>query len=202
MIKQEKVVILAKSRIVYRGLYDPKIQILLGKVTRMWLDKTANLLRKIVAPMSHWFHNVALVVLFVMMMLTVTDVSLRFFLNSPISGSLELTEYMMAIVVGLSLSYCALKKENIRVDLVVERFPVRAQTIIDVITGFFSLGLISLIAWRTSVQAQIAFGSHTKSLIFHIPSYPFVAILSLGIAMLTLVLLVDFIEYLAKAVKK
>jgi TRAP-type C4-dicarboxylate transport system permease small subunit len=48
---------------------------------------------------SRWFNYLGVGVLTIMMLLTVSDVLLRFVFNRPILGTLELTEYMMVPVV-------------------------------------------------------------------------------------------------------
>ena len=168
----------------------------------MWLSRAANSLNRIIRPIVGVVHGVGLCVLGLMMLLTASDVTLRYVFNKPIEWAFEMTVYMMAIVVAFAVAYCATQKGHVRVDVVVERLPQRAQAIIDGITGFFSLGLVSLISWQCFINIQGQYIQNVESANLHIPTYPFVALVALGIACFTLVLLADLLKFLSQAVKK
>ena len=135
-----------------------------------------------------------------MMFLTASDVILRYVFNRPLVGAFDLTEYMMAIVVAFGLAYCAMMKGHVRVDLIVERFPQRAQAVIDSVTGLLSLGLFSLITWQCFVNIKLQFDSGVTSTVLLIPVFPFVGMVGIGSALLSLILLIDFLESLSRAV--
>lgn len=168
----------------------------------MWLSRAADSLNRVVRPLGGALHSVGIGVLVVMMFLTASDVTLRYVFNRPIAGAFDLTEYMMAIVVAFGLAYCAVKKGHVKVDLVVSRLPQRAQAIIDSITGFLSLGLFSLITWQCCLHIKVQFAEGVSSTVLHIPAFPFVAVVALGSALLTLVLLTDFLDFLSQAVRQ
>ena len=79
----------------------------------------------------------------IMMVLTTADVILRYLFNWPMPGSWELTEYLMAIAVSLTLAYCALERGHIKVDIVLSLLPQRAQAAIRSIVTFLGLGFLS-----------------------------------------------------------
>ena len=168
----------------------------------MWLSKAADSFNRVVRPVSGVFHSIGIGVLAVMMLLTASDVALRYVFNRPISGSFELTEYMMAIVIAFGLAYCAVAKGHVRVGLVVDRFPQRAQAIIDSVTGLLGLGLFSVITWQCVLQVKIQFDSGLTSAVLFIPAFPFVAVVAFGSAMLCLVILADFFDSLSQAVRR
>lgn len=168
----------------------------------MWLSKAADWLNRIVRPAGRMLHSVGIGVLAVMMFLTASDVTLRYIFNRPISGSFELTEYMMAIVVAFGLAYCAVEKGHVKIDLVVDRFPQRTQAIIDTITSLLSLGLFCVITWQCALQVKMQFDSGLTSTVLFIPAFPFVGVVAFGSAMLCLVLLTDFLDFLSQAVRR
>ena len=168
----------------------------------MWLSKAADSLSRVVRLISGAIHSVGIGVLAVMMLLTASDVILRYVFNRGIPGSFELTEYMMAIVVAFGLAYCAVKKGHVKVDLVVARFPQRAQAIIDSVTGLLGLGLFSFITWQCCIYIKVQFASKIASSVLYIPAFPFVAVVAFGSALLTLVLLADFLDFLSRTVKR
>ena len=168
----------------------------------MWLSKAADSLNKLVDPAARALHSVGVGVLAVMMLLTASDVILRYVFNQPIIGSYDLTEYMMAIVVSFSLAYCAFSKGHVRVDLIVSHLPRRLQAGIDSVTGLLGFILFSLITWQSFVYMKLLFASGLESTVLLIPRYPFAGLVCLGSAFLTIVLLVNFLEFLSQVVQK
>lgn len=168
----------------------------------MWLRNSAYLANRIISSISQWIHSVGLGILVALMFLTFADVFLRYVFNRPIEGAYELTQYMMAFVVGLGIAYCAVLKGHISIELVVSRLPQRTQAIIDTITSFISMVLLGLITWQYVLHVPESLQSGRLSVILYIPIYPFVAVVLVGSAVLTLVLMAQFVENLSKAVKR
>lgn len=168
----------------------------------MWLSKAAYLVNGAVRGISRWIDNVGKGILALMMCLTFADVCGRYVFNHPIIGSYELTEYMMVIVVGFAIGYCAVVKEHVTIDVVTSRLPQRAQGIIDSVTCLIGLGLFSIITWQCAMHLKEHFIGRVASVVLLIPTFPFIALLTLGSAMFTLVLLTHFVEFLSKAVRK
>jgi TRAP-type C4-dicarboxylate transport system permease small subunit len=168
----------------------------------MWLIKAADIIHKVMSPFSKVLLVVGAASLATMMLLTASDVALRYFFNKPISGAFDLTEYMMAVVFAFGLPYCTLQRSHIKVDILMERLPEKAQTAITAMITPLSLGIISLIAWQSIVYTQIQFSTHIASSVLHIPRYPFVGLLFLGYAGFVIALLGDFLNFIAKAIRK
>lgn len=156
----------------------------------------------IAKPATTVVHTISAAVLMVMMLLTGADVTLRYVLNSPIPGSMELTEFMMVITVALGLAYCALHKGHVGVDIVVSRLRGRARALMNSIASFAFLGLFILITWRSVERARALIDTHVTSNILYIPVFPFVLVLTAGCAILCLVLLRDFLDYLLQVLTK
>ena len=168
----------------------------------MWLSKAADLLSRVVRTASEALHSVGITVLGLMMLLTAADVTLRYVFDRPVTGSYDLTVYMMAIVVAFGLAYCAVMKGHVRVELVVSRLPQRAQAILNSITCLVGLGLFSLITWQCFVNMKLLFASKLTSSVLLIPVFPFAGLVGIGSAFLTLVLLTDFLDFLSQAVRR
>lgn len=168
----------------------------------MWLNKANSFLNIITGPTAKGVNFIAAGVLVAMMILTGADVTLRYVLNKPVPGSWEITEYMMPIVVALGLAYCALERGHVRVDLVVSRLSEHAQAVMNSLASLIFLGIFILITWQSVLRAremiEIGITSHT----LYIPVAPFVLVVTVGSAVLCLVLLREFIGYLCQAVKK
>jgi TRAP-type C4-dicarboxylate transport system permease small subunit len=155
-----------------------------------------------VHPLVRIINSVAAAILVAMMFLTAMDVLLRYLFNRPFSGAMELTEYMMVILVSLGLAYCGFVKGHVSVEVLTSRFSPKIQAILNCITYFLSFGFFSLITWQSIKYIRLMFKSNLISAVLHIPVFPFVAVLSLGSLVFSLVLLVDFLGYLSQVVNE
>lgn len=155
-----------------------------------------------IAQISEIFGVVAVVVLVCMMLLTVCDVLLRYFFNSPIMASMEVTEYMMVIVGFLGLAWCAFKGMHIKVHLIVGHFSEKGQAIVDIINHIIILGLCVIIAWRSFSESQMAKEMGRASEITDIPIHPFYYIVVLGYILLFFIMLTLLVQAINKVVKR
>lgn len=137
--------------------------------------------------------QVALVVLGILMLLTTADVALRYLLNRPIAGAFELVEFMIVIVAFLTMAHTQTEKGHISVEFVMARLPQRFQIVINRIISFLSLGLLSLITWRTVVLAQSTRVALERSPLLHLPVYIFMLVAAFGCVLFCLALLVDVV---------
>ena len=85
-----------------------------------------------------WLARAGSVGLAVMMFLTLFDVIGRAF-DHPISGSVEVTELIMGIMIYLGVGYTTFLRGHIRVDILIINFRPRIQAILDFITGIVGL---------------------------------------------------------------
>ncbi len=129
---------------------------------------------------------VSLVIAF-MMLLTVADVLGRFLFRAPITGTPELTEFMMIVIVFPALAWCALAGRHVLVDLIIKRFSPSIQAFIKTITLLLSL-LIYVILTIASFYESIEV--NTKTGLLRIPHAPFYWIMSLGFALFCVAILV------------
>lgn len=152
-------------------------------------------------PISKILSRAASVILFLMMLLTIADVFLRKVFSRPIMGTVEVTEFMMVILVFFSLSQTEVLNRHVKVDLVMSRFGERTQGLIDMITQFVCFVLFVGITWSTLIYSATMRASGEVSQDLWIPIYPFVYIVAVGCALLSLILLVKFFMALIKMVK-
>jgi TRAP-type C4-dicarboxylate transport system permease small subunit len=168
----------------------------------MWLNRAIYTLNRGANPLVRITKNVAAGILAAMMFLTAMDVLLRYIFNRPISGALEITEFMMVIIVGFGLSYCVTVKGLVSVEIFTSHFSPRAQAILNTITYFLSFIFFSLITWQSMRNVKLVFETDLVSPVLFIPTFPFAVMLALGCLVFTLVLLINFLEFLSQAVTK
>jgi TRAP-type C4-dicarboxylate transport system permease small subunit len=144
---------------------------------------------------------IASAALFGMMMLTVVDVTGRYFFNSPIRGVYELVGFTLVCTGGWGMGYSQIKKGHIRVDFLLKRFSERAQAVLNILANLVGLVAFSLLFWRVILLADyflsLKKGNATDTL--HIPIAPFVILLAAGLGVLALDLLFDLIHSILEA---
>lgn len=154
---------------------------------------------KIIHLISRISGYVATITLGLMMLLTVADVSLRYFFNAPITGTTEITQLMMVVVVFLALAWCASNGAHVRVDLLVGTFRPRTRAIFDSITLMGALFIYVIITWRSWIESG---HTDTTTSLVGIPLKPFHYILTIGFGLLVLVIVTLIIDNVKKAVKR
>ena len=166
------------------------------------MKKAEELSERVTRPVVSLLKIIAMGILFLMMMLTATDVIMRYVFNRPLTGAVEVVEFMMAVMVSFGIAYCALKGGHVSVDLIVMHFSKKTQAVIESITSCAALVFFILIAWQNVIYIQGQYLSKLKTPVLHIAIYPFVALVAIGLAALCLVLLLLFIKNLSEAVAK
>jgi TRAP-type C4-dicarboxylate transport system permease small subunit len=150
--------------------------------------------------LSKFCDKIAQVSLFAMFFLIFINILLRR-AGKPIFGTYDYSCFLLAIMVAFAMAHCAVKEGHTRVDLIVAHLSQRIQGIVGSITGILSLGLFSLITWQCIVLANDIRRTGEVSMTALLPFYPYIYAVAFGCALLTLVILVDFIKSLVKAVK-
>jgi TRAP-type transport system small permease protein len=135
----------------------------------------------------------------IMTLLTVADVSGRYFFNQPLGGVTEISGLLLVIVVSLGLAWCAIERTHVSVDIVMMHMPKKFQRITENIFMLIIFVLFGTITWFTAREASEA---DQVSSLLRIPLTPFYWLFVVGLAMLTIATLVVFIENITNEVKK
>ncbi|MBW1802822.1 MAG: TRAP transporter small permease, partial [Deltaproteobacteria bacterium] len=69
-----------------------------------------------------WIHHIGGVILALLMFMTAADVFGRYILNHSIKWTKEISEVMLILIVFFGAAYTAIKKEHVRVELLIMRF--------------------------------------------------------------------------------
>lgn len=152
------------------------------------------MLAQLTTKLTNLLIAVAAAMLAIMMFLTALDVALRYILNSPLPGALELVEYMMAILIPFCILHCETKKGHVAVELILGRFSKRVQRGANLVTGIISVLFVFTMFWQIVLQIQEAYSSRVTSAVLLIPSYPFVLCVAVGIGVFALILFRHLIE--------
>jgi len=157
---------------------------------------------KAITSLSRILNMISSCILAAMMLLTTSDVCMRFFFNRPITGATELTQDMMVYLSFLGLAWCAATKSHLKVDLIMDHLPPRVQAVIDALTVLAGLCVAALISWQNIVEALVMQKMKITSSLLKLPVYPNYYIVALGCALLCLVMVAIMIQKLGAAFKK
>jgi TRAP-type C4-dicarboxylate transport system permease small subunit len=134
-----------------------------------------------------WMSLAAGWVIVALMVYTVLDVVLRYVFNAPFSGSLEVTEFAMSLIVFLGIAYCGYLGGHVAVDILERPLENPALRFIPVILTLAGVALFAAIAWLSAHEALTS--TQRVSNMMRWPHYPFQMIVALGSAMYCIVLL-------------
>lgn len=139
---------------------------------------------KVINTISQWLIYLSMVLVAGLMLLTVSDVFMRYVFNDPITGTTEMAQFIMVcLVAGMAL--CALRGEHIVVDILMRHFSKRVQAIVDIWNLIASLAIVAVIVWQgflLSLWEKEYF--FEASVMFPVPTYPFWWVYLLGCTML------------------
>jgi len=168
----------------------------------MGFEKSVSLTTKIINPIIRWVNNAGVTILALMMLLTVSDVTLRYFFNKPLLGSYEITEFLMAVLAAFTIGYAATQKAHVNVDLFFTRLPERLQGFVSIFTNLVCVLFFALMCWRNIYQSAVLREAGSVSPALSIPEYPFIFILGIGFGIIALVFLFQILESISKAAGK
>jgi TRAP-type C4-dicarboxylate transport system permease small subunit len=103
--------------------------------------------------------GLAALLLAAMMLLTVTDVTLRAAFNAPIRGVYELVELLLAGTFFLALPAVFLRDDNIVVNVVDDLAP-RSVPWLRRFAAALAVAVLAIMAWQGFLEARDSYGFH------------------------------------------
>jgi TRAP-type C4-dicarboxylate transport system permease small subunit len=155
---------------------------------------------KLIKFFSRMAAYVSSVTIGVMMMLTVTDVFMRYVFARPITGSTEITEFMMVVLI-LSVIPTALANRHIRVDVLTERLTPKGQAFFDAIMLIASSWLVVVMGWRAFKACFFMISNDVRSPTLDIPIYPFYLVVAAAFAILFIVMIALIVQRIVEVAK-
>ena len=153
----------------------------------MKVSKTANVAHAISRVLA-WIAAGASIV---MMLTIVINVVGRFVFRAPLQGTIEIVEMLTAAMIFFALAYTEQRRRHIHVDLIVSRFPRRAQAILASIMYFFGAVFFIVMGWQGFVlMIESVTPLVQESHILSIPEAPFIFAVAFGSLLLGIELLI------------
>lgn len=116
--------------------------------------------------------NVAAFLLFLLMLVTLVDVTGRDLFNKPLSGATEMTELLMAGMAFLLYPNIATAHKHIVVDLIDGISGPVLRMLQQTITALIGAGLFSVMAWRLWLMAERSMGYAEATATLQVPIGP------------------------------
>jgi len=155
-----------------------------------YLEKINDFLNKILMVVG------SLAVLLLMSIATVNAFMRLPFLKTTWRGAYETVGFLGAIVIAFALGYTQKRKDHIVVDILTEKFPKRVNRILDGINYFITMIFFAMVSWQVFVWGMKISKSGEVSETLKIMFHPFVYSVSLGFAVFSLTLILDFLKNL------
>ena len=142
---------------------------------------------------SSGFAWVVVAALVAMMLLTGTDVFLRYVFRKSIMGTTEIVgHYLMVAVVFLPLAYGMITRGgHIKVDFVVSRLPFRLRVALGVVGLLLSLIIYSMISWYGAVGGLHSWKTGETMVNIDLPLWPGRSLVVIGGSLLCIQLIIS-----------
>lgn len=166
------------------------------------LERFSLCARKVIRALSRASFALSGVALLSMMLLVTLDTSGRFFLNRPVRGTFEITEFLLVIIVLFSLAYTQSRKGHVRAEVLINHLSESKRTALQALFSLLGIVFLVMMVKQSFSQAILDFHGGLVSEILRIPSYPIKLCIPIGASLMTLELCGDFAEYIARLARK
>jgi len=149
-----------------------------------WFETVKRGIHKVnrfIAGVGAWF-------LLPLMILTAADVVSRDVFNHPIPGTVELSQYLLAVFILVGLAYTQQVKAHVAVSLFTSRLSPFVQLILNMMTSLLCLFISFILLWQGWV---VGIEEKTVSDMLRVPQYPFRLLVALAAFLMGLELLID-----------
>jgi len=167
----------------------------------MSLTSTIDRLEKLNLTATKYINGVGVFFLFVMMMITVLDVTGRFLFNLPVTGSIEITGYLLLLTVFLGIPYASARGQHIRIDFISAKFTGRRALILESITLLVEIALFVLLVWQSISYSVLMHTMNRVTAVLRLAEAPFVLMVSFGSLMACIALTLKLMRNIAVAVQ-
>src|SRR6185437_2677759 len=144
---------------------------------------------------------IAVVGMLALSLLTIVDVSLRFFFSAPISGLDEATQLIMAVIVSASLPIGIATRNHIAIDFFKRPIGPRYQAVLEAIGGALILGMMVILTLRFAAYSERLMLRHDVTTIISLPIAPFWWAVTIMLGVCAVLQIVIFLNQLAKALE-
>lgn len=149
--------------------------------------KLSTLSSKLLDLVTEWMGRVGMLLILYCMVFALTDVFLRYVLNSPslwIGTTLQAALVLLACMAG---GYAYVHDEFVKLDLFYANFSTRTKAVCDVLTAVFTFMFLGVLIWKGFQSAMISIKlNQVTPTAVRIPIYPIKTIIPLSACVMLL----------------
>lgn len=137
-----------------------------------------------------------------MLAMTVADIIGIKLFKAPVPGAIEIVGFLSVVVTAFAIAYAYVLRGHIRVEFFVARLPERLRAAIFAFVALLGMALFVLLAWQSCAYGRVLQRTGEVSMTQRIPFYPFVYAIAFCCIPIFLLLLLEFLQSVMKAVRK
>jgi TRAP-type C4-dicarboxylate transport system permease small subunit len=152
-------------------------------------------MEKISYHINRIMNNISAAMMVLLTVVTIIDITGRFFLNKPLPGTIEVTELSLVLIVYLAFGYTEHHEEHVIIDTAYELMPKKAKEVSYMVAGLISFVIILLMSWQLYVYAGRMMVGRYETGVLKIPYYPVVVAAAIGSLCYALAILSNMIKF-------
>jgi tripartite ATP-independent transporter DctM subunit len=165
------------------------------------LEKVAQGIEKVINPLASFINRIGAALILVIVLSISADVCLRYLLNYPIPGIVELTEFVLPLVVFLAVAYAAVEQRHVGIDILYERLGKMPRTVVDVLTSVLSVYVMSIFTWQLYSYGFHQYSTGERGDILGLPHWPAILLSASGCVVMVAVLVARALRAVSEVMK-
>ncbi|NLE10260.1 MAG: TRAP transporter small permease [Actinobacteria bacterium] len=149
---------------------------------------------------TKWGDYLARLGMVALLVLVVANVIMRYAFKS-IQGAYDYVGLITAIAVSLAVAYTAYERGHIEIEILMDHFSDRVQSVVGTIMFLISTAFFCIVAWQSVVVGMSMKEANETTMAVYVQLYPFLYILAFGMGLTALAFLIHTIKYASKALK-
>ncbi|HHU31963.1 MAG TPA: TRAP transporter small permease [Clostridia bacterium] len=159
--------------------------------------KGANILEK-----SKYLTSISMIVLVGIILLIVVHVLLRGFFGAPLKITYDYISCFTVVAISLAMVEATYERGHAVVGFILERFPIKFQKYVDLITSLLVLIVFSLFAYSMILRTYDMYIIGDTTMGVQTPLFPFMGVMTISFIMVVLVLLYQLLEHIINFSRK
>jgi TRAP-type C4-dicarboxylate transport system permease small subunit len=122
-----------------------------------------------------------------LLLIVIHEVIVRYVFDSPTLYSVELSEYLLILVVFMSIGWVLKEDRHVAVTFVVDLLPIKMRLGLKLLTSLLTMAFLGILVWKGGRTTLTAFtGKYHSSSLLDFPMWIPYALIPLGALVLSL----------------
>ena len=134
-----------------------------------------------------------MVAMAVLMLMTTFNTIMRKMMMGGITDNLDLTEYLMTLIIFGGLAFLESEKGHVRVDMFLIMLPKTLKRIAESLWYLLSAGVLFMLFYGMYISIGPTYRSGAGSQVLHVPEWPFTAVVTVAIFLYAFTVLLHLI---------